>query len=310
MRVELAILFFITLLIPNFSCNYLNSNKYQNTSQLEDSVSCDAITDSATKTDGIYQDATFDRVSIVKQLKRKKDNHIPLSIHIYVPLCDNKNQNIVPTTQTLGNGLNLRTNLYWAVKGSVKYDFVRSSDWVKVYNAFDIDSNVLERIVFERDYADAKVYIIADAYRGDRMEEAVNDFLASIANCRNEMVMLDTSKTVGCAGNSDLIIFNGHNGMMDDIHVKEWVNETNDKTDVVINACATYYHFQDELAKAKGYPIVRSNTLLHPGAYVLTQIIDDWVRGVQADTICINAGKAYCRVHKCSVDAEIYTAGW
>jgi len=28
---------------------------------------------------------------------------------------------------------------------------------------------------------------------------------------------------------------------------------------------------------AGGYPLVRSNSLLYPGAYVLEQIVDDWV---------------------------------
>ena len=54
-----------------------------------------------------------DRTKIKERLQRKIKNKEPLLIHTFVPLCDNDNQGIVPVNKSLGDGFNLRTNLYW-----------------------------------------------------------------------------------------------------------------------------------------------------------------------------------------------------
>ncbi len=108
----------------------------------------------------------------------------------------------------------------------------------------------------------------------------------------------------------DLIMFNGHNGVMDNIEVKPWNNHTNKRTDIVMNACVSYGYLQDEFMKAGGYPLVRTKTLLYPGAYVLEQIIDDWVAGIDEVKLCLNAGKTYCIKHNCGKGTLVYKTGW
>lgn len=309
LSIYLSIIIGITIL--SNSCNSSSNEtvgKYQVKKATDSLIDGDTVSEIEDVEELILD--TFSRTQIIKTIKHKKSNNIPLIIHVFVPLCDNDNQGIVPTSKSLGDGLNLKTNLYWAVKGSTRYDFLHDEKWTRIYNKYDVDSNILERIAFERIYNETKVFLIADAYRGDRMEETVNDFLASISNNRQDSIKIKSGDFVKCSGYADLFIFNGHNGMMDPINVHEWINTDQNQRDVVINACATYYHFQDELIKAMGYPLVRTNTLLHPGAYVLTQIVDDWVNGVQADTLCLNAGQAYCRVQKCGTGSKIYAAGW
>jgi hypothetical protein len=250
------------------------------------------------------------RDTILKQIGFKKANGKPLVVHIFIPLCDNENQGIVPTTASLGNGLSLRTNLYWATRSGTKRFFQNHSEWKMIYDKKDIDTNVLERVVFERFYSDTKVYIVADAYRGDRMEETVNDFLASLSNNRKDSIQIGSSVAVFAAGDADLIMFNGHNGMMDNIFVKEWKNKTSKQTDAVVNACVSADYFTKEFIDAHAFPLVRTQTLLHPGAYVLTQIIDDWVAGVDEKQLCLNAGNAYCIKHSCGAGTKVYKAGW
>jgi hypothetical protein len=41
-------------------------------------------------------------------------------IHVFVALCDNVNQGIVPVSAALGNGDNPHTNLYWGAAFGVK----------------------------------------------------------------------------------------------------------------------------------------------------------------------------------------------
>ena len=255
-------------------------------------------------------DTLFDRTAIKARLKSKIDNKEPLIVHLYIPLCDNDHQGIVPTTKSLGDGLSLKTNLYWATSGGTKGYFKNKTDWKTVYNAFDIDTNVLERIVFKHWINNSTVYLVADAYRGDRMEETINDYLASISNNRHQTIFLKDSTALNIAGHSDLIMFNGHNGAMDAITIKPWLNTSTKRTDIVMNACLTYDYLQNEFMHAGGYPLVRTNTLLYPGAYVLEQIIDDWVLGINEVQLCLNAGRAYCLKHNCGRGTKVYKTGW
>ena len=110
-------------------------------------------------------------------MKKKIDDQQPLVIHVFVPLCDNDNQGIVPVNKTLGDGLNLRTNLYWGALYGVKTHFKKQKDWKLLSAEKDIDQNVLERVIFQKKYSNgAQVYLIADAYRGDRMKICLEDY--------------------------------------------------------------------------------------------------------------------------------------
>ena len=50
-------------------------------------------------------------------------------IHVFVALCDNIHQGIVPVSATLGNGDDPARNLYWGAAFGVKTFFTKSKDW-------------------------------------------------------------------------------------------------------------------------------------------------------------------------------------
>lgn len=252
----------------------------------------------------------FDRTEIRNRLEAKISAQQPLIVHVYIPLCDNIHQGIVPTTKSLGDGFSTRTNLYWATSGGTKKFFQKHADWKQVYIAKNINGDILERVAFERTYKNTKVYLIADAYQGDKMEETVNDFLAAASSQKQEKLGISPSLTLDIAGASDLVMFNGHNGMMDNIDVKNWVNDGSKHTDVVINACVTYDYFEEELLKAKAYPLVRTRSLLYPGACVLAQVIDDWVADIPEAQLTANAGRTYCEKHDCGRGSKVFKSGW
>src|SRR5215510_12584294 len=51
------------------------------------------------------------------------------TIHVYVALCDNKYQGIVPVPAKIGNGQDPDNNLYWGCAFGVRTFFKKSSDW-------------------------------------------------------------------------------------------------------------------------------------------------------------------------------------
>ena len=51
-------------------------------------------------------------------------------IHVFVALCDNKYQGIVPVPEKIGNGQDPKNNLYWGCGYGAKSFFIKhSTDW-------------------------------------------------------------------------------------------------------------------------------------------------------------------------------------
>ena len=55
-----------------------------------------------------------------------------LVVHVFVALCDNRNQGIIPVPAALGNGQDPEKNLYWGAMYGVRGFLSRSSDWKAV----------------------------------------------------------------------------------------------------------------------------------------------------------------------------------
>jgi len=253
----------------------------------------------------------FKRDEIKVKLNKKITGGDALIVHIFVPLCDNDNQGIIPTSKSLGDGLNLKTNLYWGAGYGIKTHFKRKKDWKTVYQQFDTDSNILERVVFFKEFSNkANVYLIADGYRGDRMEECLDDYLSSLAGNKKDSLNINNSKIIIHSG-ADLLIFNGHNGLMD-VDMELIHNEDSVFRDVAVISCVSYEYFINYLKCLKAYPLVTSVSFLPPEAYVAEGIINSWAMMKTEEEIRLAAGDAMYKVHKKSQKAmrNMFKTGW
>ena len=253
----------------------------------------------------------FTRDSIVSKLKNKIANSVPLVIHVFVPLCDNDNQGIVKVGGKLGEGRNLKTNLYWGAGYGLKTWFTRSKDWKLVKNEFNTDSSILERAVYLRIYPNkARVYLILDAYAGDRMKECLENYFKSLSGIIRNSITID-SLNIPANGKSDFLIFNGHNGLMDQ-EVRVYQNRDNLQKDAAVIACVSSYYFNYYFKYLRAYPLVTTTNLLPPEAYVISAIIDSWATMQPDEKIRKSAGEAMAKVHKLSTESCIKTfkTGW
>ncbi len=259
----------------------------------------------------------FERTSIEAKLKEKVATGKPLVVHLFVPLCDNEHQGIVPTTASLGNGFSLRSNLYWATTNGIKRYFKEKKAWKLLQSIKDVykDSVVLERVIFKRTYPNkATVYLVADAYRGDKMLATLNHFSRAMSNTYTKNIRLPDSSKISIHGGADLVVFNGHNGLLDfteDIPTK-FYNTTKSQKDMVAIACFANEYFEIEALRAQAYPIVRAKSTLHPGAFVISAILDDWAMLKPVEDMRLSAGKAYCDIHDCSIETSknLFYKGW
>src|SRR5262245_32183189 len=71
----------------------------------------------------------------------------PLVAHVFLALCDNDNQGIVPVSRSLGNGQRPSSNLYWGARYGVRTYLTRDAGWTPAAVNGPWPVGVLERVV-------------------------------------------------------------------------------------------------------------------------------------------------------------------
>lgn len=247
------------------------------------------------------------RALIEKYLAEKEANNKTRLVHILVPLCDNENQGIVPVNASLGNGQNLNTNLYWGAGYGVRTFFRKSADWSVVSISEGPKSAILQRLTFKHKLAN--VYLVADAYAGDKMEECLTDFWLELNGTKN--VGRDSSIGLINVDSVDFVIFNGHNGLMDTYELPA-TNKDGRRKDAAVIACMSHSYFTPLLEKAGGYPYSMTTNFMAPEAYVSHAILDAWIKSKSPSEARLEAGKAYNQYQKCGINGatKLFTWGW
>lgn len=228
----------------------------------------------------------------------------PKLIYIFVALCDNENQGIIPVPQQLGNGEDPQNNLYWGALYGVKSFFKRSSEWRLLKTIQEPDSVILERCIFK--HAEEDVYILADAYKGIEIKKCITDFLAFAAGQHNEVITLkiDTTEDLIRTENpSNLSVYVGHNGLMD-FELENYPRQTPGfARDVIILACLSRNYFGRALETAGARPLLWTTGLMTPEAYTLEKVFKGWIENKSSAEICLLAAQAYAAYQNCGLNA-------
>jgi len=220
------------------------------------------------------------------------------TIHVYVALCDNDNQGIVPVSKDLGDGQNPRTNLYWGALYGVKTHFKRSKDWVFLKNLKSENPHILERVLFK--HKNSNVYLLAEAYDGKYIQNTIQDFLESLAG-NQQMTVQHNKQQLKFAGDSDLVSYIGHNGLMEFSVKGNFTNKTREKRDAIMLACISKDYFSPYLQKIQSNPLVWSTGLMSPEAYTLEWALNGWIQNESNEQIRERAAKAYHHYQKCGL---------
>ncbi len=230
-------------------------------------------------------------------------------IHVIVALCDNENQGIVPVPAFLGNGEDPAKNLYWGAMFGVKTYFGKSPNWTKVATVANPKENVLERIIFK--HKTQNVYLVADAYRGSKMKETINDFFSAVSGEALENITIE-NKEIQTMGSANLVAFVGHNGLMDFKLDKNIIKKDEDKRDAIILACASRNYFAEHLKKTNAQPLLWTSNLMAPEAYILHDAIEGWIKNETPEQVQVRGAAAYAKYQKISVKSagRLLVTGW
>jgi len=212
---------------------------------------------------------------------------LPLSaekkVHVYVCLCDNEHQGILPVPAKIGDGLKPVSNLYWGCSDGLSSYFKRSKKW-KLQKSERLEKSDILEIQRYRHHS-GKAKLEARAYRGDRMAACLSDFLTQ---CRE-------------AGKNDLVVFIGHNGLMDTlVTMPSPAHKDDESSQAMVFACQTQSYFEAELKKLNSRPLLLTKSNMYPGAFLLHDAAEVWLRGGSRNEMRKAAAKAYAKNQKIS----------
>jgi len=221
------------------------------------------------------------------------------TIHIFVALCDNKYQGIVPVPKKIGNGQDPDNNLYWGCGFGIRTYFKKSKEW-KLIKTENPGTHILERLVFKN--TKAKFYLIADAYDGQYIKTCTQDFLNSVSGNNKDTIRIE-NRSIGISGNANLIAYIGHDGLMDFNLDESFINSDGKKRDAIILACVSKSYFSKYIKQAGANPLVWTTGLMCPEAYTIHDALSGYVLNESNEQIRNRAAQAYSKFQKCSIGA-------
>lgn len=230
------------------------------------------------------------------------------TIHVFVALCDNKYQGIVPVPAKIGNGQDLNNNLYWGCGYGVRSFFKKSTEW-KLLKTSKIDSIKLERLVFK--HTTKNYYLVADAYDGKYIKQCTKEYLYACSGKLKDSIQVN-NVSIGLYGNATMLGYTGHDGLMDFDLTESFASTDNKTRDCIILACYSKSYFKPHLQAAKANPVVWTTGLMCPEAYTLHNALSVYVNGGTNEQVRTKAALTYSSYQKCSERAarNLLVTGW
>jgi hypothetical protein len=222
-------------------------------------------------------------------------------VHVYVALCDNDSQGIVPVPKKIGNGNDPDNNLYWGCGYGVRTFFKNSDDWQLMRKSKDPRTGILERLVFKHRRYDT--YLVADGWRGSKIKDCTIGFFNSAAGQANDTVNIVVSGQIKVLNmqSASLICYVGHDGLMD-FQLDEYPEKKGtDKKDVIILACASKMYFKEGIKAVGADPLLWTTNLMCPEAYSLKAAIDGWLLNETGQQLRERAAQEYNKYQKCGI---------
>lgn len=210
------------------------------------------------------------------------------TIGVFVALADNASQGIVKVPKEIGNGDDPEKNLYWGTADGLKGVFDKSKDWKLIENSDKpIDSDVLRSRTYKNALKSAILY--AKAYKGTSIKKCIQDYELALQQ-----------------GTYDLVVYIGHNGLMDfDLPIPVKPEKQIKVSDCIVLCCKSNQYFKNRIATGGGNSILLTQQLMYPGAFILHAVADSWLDGKKPKEIRESAGAAYAANQKISVKAGI-----
>ncbi len=207
------------------------------------------------------------------------------TIGVYVALCDNVHQGIVPVPKAVGDGDDPDHNLYWGCAEGFMGVFGKCPNWKKEPTINLSSPDVLR--THSCRHVSGKAALTAFAYRGSAIEQCLKDFKAAI-----------------CQGKFDLVVYLGHNGLMD-FYLPGTAPEAGRKKtpECMVMCCMSQRYFCKHIEFMQATPILLTTSLMYPGSFILRDVLEEWIKNSGIKAYRAAAGRAYAANQKIPLKA-------
>lgn len=199
----------------------------------------------------------------------------------------------------IGNGDDPANNLYWGCAYGVATYMKKQPGWTLVKQFKDPAPGIYERLVFKTKTGD--VFMVADAYAGREIRQTTTDLLEFAAGLKPLYIDLDNDFVVPAGGGADLLVYVGHNGLMDFAVDRLPTACDAKKRDVAVFACASKQYFTSLVKGVGAHPLVMTTNLMSPEAYSLAALAEGWINNESAAQIHERLAQAYHKYQKCGL---------
>lgn len=229
----------------------------------------------------------------------------PLVTHIHVALADDVNQGIAKVVGNLGDGMNPNVNLYWGALYGVK-SYLPRAGWKLLRVEKAPKEGVLERRIFVRRIRRGRVYVVADAWAGPKIEDAIRKFSEHASGHGVETISLKKT-TIEAGGAAHVVAYVGHNGLMEfEAPAVKPPPEDKKPNAAIVLACISKDYFLSMLEEAGAEPLLMTRSLMAPEAYTVDAALVSWFSGGTVRVTHRRASDAYAKYQKCKKS----TARW
>ena len=209
----------------------------------------------------------------------------PKKVMVFVALCDNATQGIVPVPAKIGDGNVPAQNLYWGCSDGFSGYFKASKSWKLQPSPATNDATILERLTFKNTALDCE--LTAEAWRGSDIGACLQAFEKALV-----------------AGQHQLVVFIGHNVLMDK-QIAAPAHAAAKSCDAMVLCCKSDVYFRERLTTLKVRPILLTQQLMYPGSFILHDTLVPWAQGKDRAAIRQAAAVAYAKNQKISQRAAL-----
>lgn len=205
-------------------------------------------------------------------------------VHVFVALADNEHQGIAKVPAKIGDGDDADANLYWGCTDGLNSVFGRSKVWRLEKTELKPTSEILERRTYRHVTRDC--LLVAEAWRGRCIQECLGAFFASVREKK-----------------ATLSAFIGHNGLMEVPGKVPLIAEDAPVSDALVLCCVSRLFFEPHLKALRARPVLMTEQLMYPGAFLLRDALEVWLRGGSRTEVRLAAARAYAVNQRISVKA-------
>lgn len=207
----------------------------------------------------------------------------PKKVTVFVALCDNATQGIIPVPAKIGDGNKPDDNLYWGCTDGFSGCFRASKAWKLLRKEVPQDKRIFERQVYL--HVSGNIELTAEAWRGSEIKACLTAFELALVS-----------------GNHDLCAYIGHNVLMDG-EVAPPAAKASKPCDAIVLCCVSESYFKTRLVAIGARPVLLTTQLMYPGSFLLRDSLPLWANDRPLAEVRQAAAAAYARNQKISKKA-------